>query len=80
MTEEQIMRDMQSILNREFPKDRVPTVVCDVEFIKGVYNFIDRLQSEVCYLEDRIDVINTEKAEIINRLEEEIAVLKANLE
>ena len=75
MTDNEIMKALETILNREYPEDIVPTAVCTVEFFREIYKFIDRLQGEVCYFEDRIDTINTEKNEIINRQKAEIDIL-----
>lgn len=72
VTDNEIIKNLRKILNREYPEDIVPTAVCTVEFFREIYKFIDRLQGEVCYFEDRIDTINTEKNEIINRQKAEI--------
>ena len=68
MTDRDVMKEISHILKREFPEDVVPTVVCTVDFIKGVYNLIDRYQGEVCYFEDLIDDINREKYDKIEYL------------
>ncbi len=80
MTDNEIIKALEVILNREYPEDTVPTAVCTIDFIRGVSNIIDGLRSDVCYFEDRIDTINIEKNEIINRQKAEIERLKLNLE
>ena len=71
MTDNEIIKALDTLLNREYPEDIVPTAICMVEFLRGVSNIIDGLRNDVGYFEDLIDTINTEKNEIINQLKAE---------
>lgn len=68
MTYRGVMKEISRILNREYPEEVVPTVVCTVDFIKCVYDLIGRCRDEVCYFEDLIDNINREKNDQIEYL------------
>lgn len=59
--DKETMKELERIMNTEFEPDTVPTVVCNMEFIHNVYQMILDLFDEVCYLEDRIDTINSER-------------------
>ena len=80
LTDAEIVKALEKILNYEFEEDKVPTAVCTVDFIRSVYNLINELRNEICYFEDRIDEINTENNEVIDLKDAEIEDMQKNIQ
>lgn len=76
MTENEVIKAIDKVINREYPEDVVPTAVCTIEFFMRIRDIIDGWRKEASYFEDRIDDINREHHDTICELRGEIKRLK----